>query len=56
MHPCLRRLYVDRIIAGRDVARLSDQRVRAAAIEAVGLHDELCPEIAAALGDRTPLG
>jgi hypothetical protein len=27
-HPCLLRMYVDRIIAGHDVSRLTDQRVR----------------------------
>ena len=48
-HPCLRRLYTDRIIAGRDIGRLSDERVRLAVAEALGLHTDLASEIAAAL-------
>jgi hypothetical protein len=48
-HPCLRRLYTDRIIACRDVGRLSDERVRRAVAEALGLHTDLAPDIAAAL-------
>ena len=54
-HPCLRRLYTDRIIACRDTGRLSDERVRQAVAEALGLHTDLAPEIAAALKwDREP--
>jgi hypothetical protein len=42
-------MYVDRVIAARDIARLADIRVHMAVQAAIGLHDELTPEIAAAL-------
>lgn len=45
---CLRLLYVDRIIARKDIGRLSDSRVRDAVLEAVGLHEELAPQVIAA--------
>lgn len=48
-HPCLRRLYVDRILERRDTSRLDHPSVRAAVREALGLFPELCPEIASAL-------
>ncbi len=48
--PCLLQLYVDRIIARQDVKRLVDERVKAAATQAIGAFAELAPEIAAALG------
>jgi len=41
--PCLLALYVDRIIAARDVSRLSDPRVRDGVKRAIGLHTELSP-------------
>jgi hypothetical protein len=49
-HPCLRRLYADRILAAADVSRLGDPRVKDAVREAIGGHPELAPPaIAAAL-------
>jgi hypothetical protein len=48
-HPCLLAMYVDRVIAARDIARLADSRVRMAVRAAIGLHDQLAPEVAAAL-------
>ncbi len=47
--PCLRTLYVDRIIARRDRTRLTDERVRDAVREALGAFPELAPEIGALL-------
>ena len=43
--PCLRMVYVDRIIARRDVRRLNEQRVRDAVREAMGAFPELAPEM-----------
>ena len=48
-HPCLLRLYADRIIQKRDLSRLNDQRVRDAARQAIGAFPELAPDIARAL-------
>lgn len=45
--PCLRAMYVDRIIVHRDVSRLKDDRVRDAVREALGAFPELAPEISA---------
>ena len=45
----LRLLYIDRIIARRDLPRLADQHVRAAVSEALGLFPDVASEIAAAL-------
>jgi hypothetical protein len=42
-HPCLRQLYVDRILARGDAERLDDPRVMAAAQESVGAFTELSP-------------
>lgn len=53
-HPCLRRLYADRVLERRDLARLSDARVRDAVREAIGAHDELWPEAAKALATPEP--
>jgi hypothetical protein len=39
------RVYVDRIIAGRDVERLDDPRVREAVRAALGMFRELAPEL-----------
>jgi hypothetical protein len=47
--PCLLALYVDRILAARDVSRLSDARVRDSVAQALGLHPELSPALADAL-------
>jgi hypothetical protein len=47
--PCLLRLYVDRVIARRDVKRLADDRARAVAAQAIGAFDELAPGVATAL-------
>lgn len=49
---CLRRLYVDRILARCDRSRLADGRVREAVREALGLFPQLCPDIAAALQEE----
>jgi hypothetical protein len=45
-HPCLRRLYADRIILARDGSRLADPRAAAAVREAVGTYTDLMPGIA----------
>jgi hypothetical protein len=47
-HPSLRTLYIDRIIARNDLSRLSDRRVAELATAAIGLHEELAPELLAA--------
>jgi hypothetical protein len=47
--PCLRTLYVDRILASEDTSRLTDQRVADRAAAALGLYPELCPAVAEAL-------
>jgi hypothetical protein len=47
-HPSLRTLYVDRIIARNDLSRLNDPRVRELVFAAIGLHEELAPELLAA--------
>jgi hypothetical protein len=47
--PSLLRMYVDRIIARRDVSRLNDEAVRQAVAAAIGMHPELASEISAAL-------
>jgi MoxR-vWA-beta-propeller ternary system domain bpX4 len=44
-HPSLRILYADRIIARKDIGRLNDPRARAAVLGAIGLHEELAPEV-----------
>ena len=48
-HPSLRQLYVDRILATGDVARLKDPAVRQAAQSSLGIFPALAPTIAAAL-------
>ncbi len=53
-HPCLRRLYADRVLERRDLARLSDPRVREAVREAIGAHAEMWPEAAKALAPPDP--
>lgn len=45
-HPCLRRLYVDRILATKDASRLSDETTRASVRAALGAYPELAPELA----------
>ena len=47
-HPALRRLYVDRIIASGDAARLGDERVDEPLRADLGLHRELAPAACAA--------
>ncbi|HVX12580.1 MAG TPA: hypothetical protein VHC22_15470 [Pirellulales bacterium] len=42
---CLRQLYADRIVTRRDAGRLEQAAVGAAVREAVGLYDELWPEV-----------
>lgn len=48
-HPTLRTMYVDRIIAKKDFARLADSRVREWIKSAVGAFPQLAPEIAKAI-------
>ena len=48
-HPGLRQLYVDRILATGDAARLNDDTVRTAVKTALGAFPELAPGIAAAM-------
>ena len=48
-HPCLLALYVDRVIARRDLTRLDDARVRDGVRQALGLYSELAPVVAAAV-------
>lgn len=45
--PCLRAVYIDRIVARRDVSRIKETRVREAVREALGAFPELAPEISA---------
>lgn len=45
-HPTLRMLYVDRILAAKDLSRLDDERVREAARACLGAHTVLAPEVA----------
>jgi hypothetical protein len=54
-HPCLRQLYVDRILAHGDVARLEEPRVREAVREALGAFSELAPAFAAKLAEAAKL-
>ena len=49
----LRQLYVDRILASRDVSRLEDPRVAAAVREALGAHPELSPVLARSVTTQT---
>ena len=46
-HPGLLRYYADRVIAKRDASRMENPRVRAAVRQALGLYNELAPELAA---------
>jgi hypothetical protein len=55
-HPCLLRMYVDRIIARRDTARLVDPRIKEAVQQTLGLFPELAPEMAAAALKTNPNG
>ena len=48
-HPSLRTLYIDRIMARKDFSRLSDPRVRELVTAAIGLHEELAPDLLAAV-------
>lgn len=51
-HAALRARYVDRVIATVDLPRLAEPRVAEAARAALGLHPELAPGVAEALGLR----
>lgn len=53
-HEALLALYVDRLMARRDVARLAAPRVADAARAALGLHGALCPDVADALQGAAP--
>ena len=48
-NPCLRRLYVDRVLDRGDTHRLADPRVAQAVREVLGYHPELSVKMAAAL-------
>jgi hypothetical protein len=43
--PCLKRIYVDRIIASKDRSRLNNTQVKESVRAAVGIHRELAPEL-----------
>ena len=45
-HPCLRRLYIDRIMLRKDRSRLTTPEVCDAIREALGMHPSLCPTVA----------
>ena len=49
----LRQLYIDRILARNDRSRLSSEVVRGEVRASLGLYRDLCPEIAAALDERS---
>jgi hypothetical protein len=53
-HPCLLRLYTDRVIARRDVSRLADPRVRECVSQSLGIFPDLAPQMAAALRTGEP--
>lgn len=50
--PCLRQLYVDRILAEQDESRLADPRTLEAVRESVGRHFHLVPRLAARLAAK----
>ena len=50
---CLRILYIDRLIARKDLSRLESPKVRDALRSAYGIHHQLAPEIHAALAAQT---
>jgi len=52
-HPCLRQLYVDRILARRDGTRLRDPVTRDAVRTALGRHVDLVPEFVPLLSDHS---
>lgn len=45
--PCLRAIYVDRILETKDVSRLSDEKTRASVRAALGAYPELAPAVTA---------
>lgn len=51
--PCLRQLYVDRILLSQDESRIEDARVRAAVMESLGRHLDLAPKLAVRLSGRS---
>jgi len=53
---CLRQLYIDRVIARRDLSRLEHPGVRDGVHEALGLYHELWPEAAARLNIGPAIG
>ncbi len=53
VNPCLRQLYIDRILRCGDLDRLRETWVRTAVAAAVGPHGELAPQIARALKNDT---
>ncbi|HVU65030.1 MAG TPA: hypothetical protein VHC70_13700, partial [Phycisphaerales bacterium] len=51
-HPCLRELYVERILQRRDRSRTGHPAVRAAIRSAVGAYHELAPEMITAISQE----
>ncbi|MDF1661688.1 MAG: hypothetical protein P1V97_07940 [Planctomycetota bacterium] len=52
-NPCLKQLYVDRIIAQSDLSRLTNNEVRDSVKAALGMYPEFSPELAKALENDT---
>jgi hypothetical protein len=51
-HPCLRQLYVDRILADQDETRLDDPATKAAVQESIGRYRQLTPKLATKLATQ----
>ncbi|MCE5279450.1 MAG: hypothetical protein ABFD92_02375 [Planctomycetaceae bacterium] len=52
--PSLRQLYADRILRCSDLPRAQDPRVGAIVRAGLGIYDELCPAVAAAIKEGNP--
>ncbi len=52
---CLRQLYVDRVIARRDAARLAHPAVAEGVRQSLGMYTDLCPDLARSLEALTPI-
>lgn len=50
--PCLRQLYVDRIVAEQDESRLADEATRQAVRQTLGRHHQLAPKLASHLAAK----
>ena len=53
-NPCLRELYIERILQRRDRSRLKYPAVRAAIRRAVGAYHDLAPEMMTAISQEEP--